>query len=58
MSSYVARVPSFTILKGIAALAFDRPVSVQLTTPPAIMMRLRFSNDVLFAAYTQAIVLA
>ena len=58
MSSYVARVPSFTILEGIAALAFDRPISVQLTTPLVIMMRLRSSNDVLFAAYTQAIALA
>ncbi len=58
MSSYVARVPSFTILKGFAALAFDRSISVQMTTPLAIMMRLRSSNDVLFAAYTQAIELA
>jgi hypothetical protein len=58
MSWYVARVPSFTILKSIVALAFDRPISVQLTTPLSIVTRLRSSNDVLFAAYTQAIALA
>jgi len=58
MSSYLVRGPSFTILKGIAALAFDRPISVQLTTSLAIMMRPRSSNDSPFAAYTQARALA
>ncbi len=58
MSSYLVRGPSFTILKGIAALVFDRPISVQLTTSLAIMMRPRSSNDALFTAYTQAIALA
>ena len=58
MSSYVARVPSFTILKGIAAMAFDRSISVHLTTSLAIMMRPRPSNNALFIAYTQAIALA
>jgi len=58
MSSHLVRGPSFTILKGIAAMAFDRPISVQLTTSLSIMMRPRSSNNALFTAYTQAIALA
>jgi hypothetical protein len=58
MSSYLVRGLSFIILKGIAALAFDRPISILLTTSHAIMMKPKLSNDTLFTAYTQAIALA